>query len=1219
VLAASLGAESMVGLHPCSRAARLTLFTAILGTSAAVPLWGQSTARISQPIDSTVLVRIPGSTHPLTASAHDEGRVNGDLSLERMVLVLKPSESQQSALAKLIDDQHNRTSVSYHQWLMPEQYGAQFGVDESDLRVVSGWLQAQGFTVGSIARGKQWIEFSGTAGQVERVFHTEMHNYVLNGEKHIANSQDISLPQALTPVVTGVLSLHNFQKPGIRSRRGHAHRDADSGQLVPDYTLTGPNGTVHLLSPGDSARIYNTTPLLSQGIDGSGVSIAIVGRTDIYLSDVQTFRQMFELPVNDPVFIVNGLDPGFPPTGDIFESDLDVQWAGAMAPQAEIKFVTSASTLATDGVDLSISYTIDNLVAPIMSSSYGACEAALGTAGNAHFTALFQQAAAEGITVFVSTGDSGNANCDPSGGPQFQPAQYGSAVSGLATTHYTVSVGGTEFNENGLDGDYWLANNRPDLSSAIGYIPEEVWNESCDPTVDPNQCNGTGGYYLLAGGGGPSNCSTSTVSGGQITCISGTPKPSWQAGIGVPNDGVRDIPDLSLAAAGHDGYLVCDLGDCLTEQVGGQPVILDATVESGTSASAPSMAGIMALLEQKNGTYQGVANYSLYQLAAAENLSHCNSSKIARPHHVSDCVFYDVTVGNNNVPGQPGYQAGVGYDTATGLGTVNAANLVAAWSSAAKLGTTATLAIKTRTVEHGQPVPINLVVAPETGSGAPTGDFSLVSSRNSSIFGGTLSNGSFSGGVNGLPGGTYKVSAHYGGDAMFASSNSADQTITVTREDSAVNMYAWYQVAEGGNDIPIVGPEPYGTPIGLQIQIAGKSGVGSPTGRVRVTLDNATDLGTFALNQQGSAMFEVDNLLAKGLLPGKHVFAVTYLGDESFSASPPAEVTVDITKGVPRFAIQSGLSEVTVGTPVELFIWSLHFVTGTVNLYDNGKKIAGPIPLVTNGIQGQGFAQAEYTGHFAVGSHNIQYSYSGDSIYTALPIQSHGSWFFTVNPPSGATTIVHLEETPSTITLGNSVTYVVSVRPAKASGPIPTGTVTLVIDSEAASNPLGTPAPATLVNGNATLVLPGYVTGRFVMLASYSGDANYGPANSKNVELNITAATPTVTLTTEGNVVPAGGRTGLMVAVIGQPNNPNLSLPFGYVRFFDSFNGAAERPLGPAEYLNYGNGNFTVFSLTVMLPAGQHGIRAQYYGSNSGFFPQDWKAASSNLETVTVQ
>jgi hypothetical protein len=840
--------------------------------------------------------------------------------------------------------------------------------------------------------------------------------------------------------------------------------------------------------------------------------------------------------------------------------------------------------------------------------------------GNAHFTALYQQAAAEGITVLVSTGDDGNANCDLAG-QSGGPAQFGAAVNGLATTPYTMSVGGTEFNENGLDGKYWLANNRPDLSSAIGYIPEKVWNESCDPTIDPNQCGGTGSYFLLAGGGGPSNCSTSLVSGGQITCISGTPKPSWQAGNGVSNDGVRDIPDLSLSAAGHDGYLVCDLGDCLTEQVGGQTVILSATVESGTSASTPTMAGIMALLEQKNGPYQGVANYSLYQLAAAENLTHCNSSKLTNPHHGSDCVFYDVTVGDNNVPGQQGYAAGVGYDMASGLGSVNAANLVAAWNSVSKLGTVGTLTMGARTVEHGKPVPVNLVVAPETGTGVPTGDFSLASSKFGSILGGTLTNGSFSGGVKGLPGGTYQVSAHYGGDAMFASSSSSGEAITITREESSVKVQAWYQFPDG-SPLPVNRPLPYGWLVGLQIEAAGRSGVGSPTGRVNITLDGATRLGTFVLNQQGGADIRADNLPPEGLLPGRHVFAVSYEGDESFKPSAPVEVAVTTIRNDAQFVVSSGVSTVTVGTPVLLLVYGaglgIEPPTGTLDFYDNGKKFAGPIPLEMHGVQGSGFPQAAYTAQFAAGSHSIEVSYSGDSNYKGSPRGPH-YFGLTVDPPTGAPTTVRLQQLPSEVTLGESVNYVVSVSSAKAGGPIPTGTMSLVIDGVTATGELFPPPPATLVNGNASFTVPEYFVGRYLMLASYSGDSNYSPSDSSIKVLNVKSAIPTVTLTAEAPQVPPGGRTGLMVSVVGQPNNPNLSLPFGYVSFFDSFNGGSERRLGPPQVLDYGNGNFTVFSMSVDVPAGQHAIRAQYFGSNYGTFPEDWGPASSNQVIVTVQ
>ena len=692
------------------------LFSAVFAVSS---LQAQTRSRITGAVDDSSLVRIPRSTHPLTTVATDLGRLDSNQAMERMVLVLRPSEEQEAKLKKLIDQQHDKESANYHKWLTPEEYGKQFGPSQSDLDQVRAWLQQQGFRIDKVGRGKQWIEFSGNAGQVEQSFHTEMHHFSWKGEKHVANSQDIALPSALAPVVSGILSLHNFQKKSGQAKSVHVHRDPASGKLVPDFTLTNGNGTFHFLTPGDYKKIYNTEPLLDAGIDGRGVSIAIVARTDIFLSDVHTFRRIFGLPLNDPITIVNGADPGVNP--DFGESSLDVEWSGAIAPHATIKMVTSASTLTTDGIDLSLSYVIDNAVAPIMSSSYSVCEPFIGTAGNAHLTGLYRQAAAEGITAFNSTGDNGSAGCDPFG-VLFGPARNGPAVSGLATTPYTVSVGGTQFNENGLDGDYWLANNRPDLSSAIGYIPERVWNESCDPTIDPNQCQGSGLYFSFASGGGPSNCSTSTISGDLITCISGTPKPSWQAGIGVPNDGVRDVPDISLAAAGHDGYLVCQGGFCETTETNGKIVLTDADIVSGTSASTPAMAGMMALLEQKHGQYQGLANYSLYQLAAAERLAGCNSSKITNPHATSSCVFYDVTAGNNGVPGVAGYKAGKGYDMGTGLGSVNAENLVNAWSSAKKLKSVTALSVGIRTVQHGQPVPLTVSVKPAVGTGAPSGD-----------------------------------------------------------------------------------------------------------------------------------------------------------------------------------------------------------------------------------------------------------------------------------------------------------------------------------------------------------------------------------------------------------------------------------------------------------------------------------------------------------------
>jgi large repetitive protein len=540
-------------------------------------LQAQSRPRITQPIDNLV-VRIPFSVHPLAHAANDRGRVDANLDMQRMLLVLKPSEEQRAALLKLVDGQHDPESPTYHQWLTPEGFGAKFGPADEDVAKVTRWLQQRGFRVNEVGRGKQFIEFSGNAGQVESAFHTEMHQYAVNGKEHVANALDISLPMGLTPVVEGVLSLHNFPKVAAHRKSFRVRRDPDTGKLVSDFTLSNANGSAHFMAPGDFARIYNTEPLLTQKIDGAGVSIAIVARSNINLSDVQTFRKIFGLPAKDPLFIVNGQDPGIGP--DEEEADLDVEWSGAAAPDATIKVVMSSSTFSADGVDLSMVYIIDNVVAPIMSTSFSACELALGPTGNAFFNNLYQQAAAEGITAFVSTGDDGPAACTPQ--VAIEPSTLAN-VSGLASTPFDIAVGGTQFAEKGLDGNYWSANNRPDQSSAIGYIPEKVWNESCDPRTDPHQCSGTGLFFAVAGSGGPSSCLTSTIVNNQFVCLGGYPKPSWQAGRGVPNDGARDLPDLSLdAGASHDGFLLCVDGSCQTVESNGQTILENAAVIGGT-------------------------------------------------------------------------------------------------------------------------------------------------------------------------------------------------------------------------------------------------------------------------------------------------------------------------------------------------------------------------------------------------------------------------------------------------------------------------------------------------------------------------------------------------------------------------------------------------------------------------------------------------------------
>lgn len=460
--------------------------------------------------------------------------------------------------------------------------------------------------VEEVTAGRRAIVFSGTATQVESAFHTEIHAYKVGGEIHHANAKDPEIPAALVQVVGGVVSLHDFHsKPMHRLVR----------KPSPDFT----SGGSYYLAPADFATIYDLGPLFQQSINGNGQSVAIVARSNLNISDVRQFRTFFGLPANDPQIIVNDTDPGILSSGEETETDLDVEWSGAVARNALIQFVVSKSTNSSDGVDLSAQYIVNHNFAPVMSVSFGLCETALGSSGNSFMNALWQQAASQGITVLVSAGDSGAAGCDSSSA---SPATHGRGVNGLRSTPYSVCVGGSEFSDASNPALYWSPSNASGTqSSALSYIPEVVWNESGP------------GKGLWASGGG-----VSTIYA----------KPAWQTGTGVPADGKRDVPDISLNSAGHDGYLIY--------QNGGLYVV------GGTSASSPSFAGVMAFVVQHSAARQGNANTVFYSLAGKQGTG-------GAP------VFHDVTSGNNGVPGQTGFSATKGYDQATGLGSIDASVL----------------------------------------------------------------------------------------------------------------------------------------------------------------------------------------------------------------------------------------------------------------------------------------------------------------------------------------------------------------------------------------------------------------------------------------------------------------------------------------------------------------------------------------------------------------
>jgi hypothetical protein len=552
-------------------------------------------------IDNQAIEPLPSSVHPKARLEYDAGPVPQDLPISRMTLVLRRSSAQQTALDSLVEAQQNPKSPENHKWLTPEEFGSHFGLSRNDLNKLTAWLKQNGFAVDEIPKGRWTIIFSGTAGQVQTAFHTEIHYYNINGTRHRANSTLLQIPQALSTVVEGVLGIHDFRPVPVGRRRSAPHFGDGSA---------GP----HFLFPSDYATIYDIDPLYFSGIDGSGQTIAIVGECDIDTSVAQTFRTLMGLPPNDTSVIVVGEAPP-PCTGDALgEPYLDVEWSGAVAPKASIVLVVGTN------IGDSATYIVDNNLAPVMSTSFGNCEADGLGGENQYWSNLWEQASSSGITSLVSAGDSGAAGCDD---PASSVAKYGLGVNGICTTLYDICVGGTEFNDSSNPAEYWSTE-----GFALGYIPEESWNES----------GSNGGSDLWATGGGYST----------IYPISAAP---WQTG---NSSSWRGVPDVALTAASHDGYFICQDSGCNLSTF---------YVVSGTSASAPSFAGMMALVVQSTGNRQGAAHSLLYGLASRSD------------------VFHDIVLGNNSVPGQVGYSAGVGWDPVTGLGSVDANSMVTNWGS----------------------------------------------------------------------------------------------------------------------------------------------------------------------------------------------------------------------------------------------------------------------------------------------------------------------------------------------------------------------------------------------------------------------------------------------------------------------------------------------------------------------------------------------------------
>jgi subtilase family serine protease len=580
--------------------------------------------RIRGQMDERSMSVVPGHLHPRARPEFDQGRLDSLTPLHRMTVVFKRTETQQANLNALLQEQQDPSSPNYHLWLTPEEFGDRFGLSAADLDKVASWLQSQGFTIDGTARGRSWITFSGAGGQVDAAFRTELHEYSVNGVPHYAAAKEPSVPSALVDVVSGFSSLHDFgMKSRVKPRRAHF-----------TSSITGD----HFLVPDDIATIYDIRNLFMTGNDGTGQKIAVMGQTDIALSDIAAFRSASGLPPKQPaVILVPGSgDPGFN-DNDVVESDIDLEWAGAAAPNADLIYVNSGN-----GAFDSLQYTVDQKLAPIVVITYGDCENNFPTSDINFLAALGQQANAQGMTIVAAAGDAGATDCDGDfSGREF--AKLGLAVDTPASLPSVTAVGGTTLFD--VNGHYWSATSNANGGSALFYIPEVPWNDTLAFAE-----NG-----MSAGGGGRS---------AQFT------KPNWQVGPGVPKDGARDVPDIALTASDYDGYLICSLGSCVN---GFRARDSSLFTVNGTSLPTPIFAGIVALINQRLNTPQGNVNPGLYKLAQTE-----------------PAAFHDVATGGNWMPCQTGttdcphggllgYSAGQGYDLVTGLGSIDAFRMVTGW------------------------------------------------------------------------------------------------------------------------------------------------------------------------------------------------------------------------------------------------------------------------------------------------------------------------------------------------------------------------------------------------------------------------------------------------------------------------------------------------------------------------------------------------------------
>jgi pseudomonalisin len=973
---------------------------------------------------TTLRGHVPG----WAVSANDRGAVSGDTSLH-LTFVLSRSPELQASFTQLLADQQNPNSPSYHQWLTPQQVGERYGPTQHDLDALTSWLATQGLTVVETTPSRVFVNVVAPASAVARALATSFHTFNDNGESRMSATVDPSIPAAFAAIVTTISGLadtdirpmhHVVAMPASMPTQGSAGAAGDE----PLYTSA--NGP-HFLMPGDFSTIFDLKPVYTAGFTGVGQKVAIIGRSRVLTSDITDFESKAALATtNLPNTIIptSGVDPGIATNGDAGEATLDVERVIGTAPGVQADLVVSS--INSGGIFTAAQYEVQTLLDPVMTISFGSCEVNAGPSQVSLWDTLFSQAASEGISVFVSSGDSGAATCEAAGSVpqnyQFRSINY------ICSSSYATCVGGTELVEGANPSQYWSTTNGSGLTSALGYIPEGVWNEPTSTVA------GTP-FVVLGAGGGASLY---------------VPKPAWQSGVGVPADSARDVPDVSFPSAGHDGYVTCysQTVNCAS----------GFSIFYGTSAAAPAMAAVTALLNQKVGGSQGNLNPLLYRVAASTPTAFHDATPASSG--VFGCSVSTASVCNNSTPasfsptgGLAGFALTTGYDQATGLGSLDVANFLNAAAAGPKTALASTTLAVQETFSFISNTQTNTFTAvlSSKAAGTPTGTVQFYANGNAIGSAVAVASGRAVTGALPFPAaGNYDISAVYSGDSTFASATAPGIALTV----SGLSSQTKATIANAN--------VPLGTTQVVSFTVSPISGSVMPTGVVRFTVTNGSSVSQLTV--------PLSNGVATSPVPfstvGSATITASYQGDAVYSPSnsPTLFVTVQKLSSAMQLSSLAGTDAIgTGGGRVYSAVISsvvsgstAAAPTGIAQLYSNGVAVGAPVVIAANLSAGQPVQVTFPFVSFAnAGTYNITATYTGDSNWQ--PSTANSVSLTVSSTPASYQPVV---SSPSlSMAAGGSTSIFVSISGALGYGGAVTLSCTVAYNGTGTANSIPTCSP----------------------------------------------------------------------------------------------------------------------------------------------------------------